>query len=612
MLKISRLRLFITTTITLLFSFNLFAEPRNALLIANAKYETLGNLATPVQEAKDLKKTLEKLNFTVTIVENGSKEKILDELFIFQSKLEQSGGIGFFHYGGHAVQVAGKNYIIPVDAAIPDERRVATRAVDMDEIMESMKGDTNIVILDACRNNPLPASSGRSATRGLILTGLRPKNSIIVYSAQAGMVAQDGLFTPILTTKLSEKKSFSEILMDVRKEVRRQTNNEQSPGEYNELEESIYLAGYSDGSTPQIAASESKPAPVIENKKSSNQKEEITIPSFKEFCKIGISMPDKSVRWGSESSRMAKTLKDAGYTVELQYASGSAATQNSQIKNMIKNGCKILVITAVDTGALKNSLSSAKALGVKVISYDRLIMNTDAVSYYATFDNYKVGLTQGNYLVEKLELENRTKNNPAYIEFFTGDLADNNINFFFGGAMDVLLPYIKSGVLVCRSGQTTKRQCAIPHWSTDEAQNRMKNLIATEGYGPHGTRLDAVYSSNDSVAMGIVNALKSAGYNASNIPIVTGQDCATYAVKNIIAGTQAMSVFKDGRNVASNVIKMIDAIAQGKEPPVNDRKTYDNGTGIIPSYLSDVDYCEKYNYKSLLIDSGYYKAAEFK
>ena len=189
-----------------------FAEPKNALLVANGNYTSFGSLNTPVKEAKELKKSLEKLGFAVTIVENAGREKILDSLLDFQRAVSASGGIAFFHYGGHAVQVAGKNYLIPVDADIPDERRVSSRAVDVDEVMASMQGETNIVILDACRNNPLPSSSGRSATRGLVMSEYKPANSIIVYSAQAGKVAQDGIFTPILTKKILEKKELGAVL----------------------------------------------------------------------------------------------------------------------------------------------------------------------------------------------------------------------------------------------------------------------------------------------------------------------------------------------------------------------------------------------------------------
>lgn len=327
--------------------------------------------------------------------------------------------------------------------------------------------------------------------------------------------------------------------------------------------------------------------------------------------KVGVSMPTKSLqRWNQDGSNMAKELKKAGYAVDLQYANNDIAMQTQQIENMLTKGDKILVIAAIDGSALKGVLDTAKKQGVKVIAYDRLIMNSDAVSYYATFDNYKVGTIQGNYLVEKLGLNSRTSKDPAYIEFFTGSPDDNNINFFFGGAMDVLTPYLKSGVLVCRSGQTSKAQCATLNWSTEAAQKRMENLVTSQKYGPNGTKLDAVYSSNDSCAQGITNALVGAGYTAKNFPIVTGQDCDKPSVKNMIAGTQAMSVFKDTRTLASQVVKMVDAIAKGTQPPINDKKTYDNGTGIIPSFLCEPVFGDKDNYKALLLDSGYYTAAD--
>lgn len=241
---------------------------------------------------------------------------------------------------------------------------------------------------------------------------------------------------------------------------------------------------------------------------------------------VGVSMPTKSLqRWNQDGSNMKKELSKAGYAVDLQFANNDIALQTSQIENMLTKGCKILVIASIDGSALKGVLDTAKRQGVKVIAYDRLIMNSDAISYYATFDNYKVGTLQGDYLVENLKLKSRTKDNPAYIEFFTGSPDDNNINFFFGGAMDVLQPYLDSGVLVCRSGQTSKAQCATLNWSTEAGQKRMENLIASQKYGPNGTKLDAVYSSNDSVANGITNALVAAGYTAKNFPIITGQDC---------------------------------------------------------------------------------------
>ncbi len=327
--------------------------------------------------------------------------------------------------------------------------------------------------------------------------------------------------------------------------------------------------------------------------------------------KVGVSMPTKDLqRWNQDGANMKSQLEKAGYTVDLQYAANDINTQVSQIENMITSNCKVLVIASIDGSALTNALESAKKKDIKVIAYDRLIMNSDAVSYYATFDNYEVGTIQGEYLVEKLNLKNRSKDDPVYMELFTGDPGDNNINFFFGGAMDILTPYIKSGVIVCPSGQTEKAQCATLNWSTEEAQKRMENLITANGYGPKGTKLDAVYSSNDSCANGITNALLAAGYTAENFPLITGQDCDIVAVKNMLKGTQAMSIFKDTRTLASKVVEMVDAIMKGSEPPINDTVTYNNGTGIIPSFLCKPVYGSKENYKELLIDSGYYKESE--
>lgn len=328
---------------------------------------------------------------------------------------------------------------------------------------------------------------------------------------------------------------------------------------------------------------------------------------------IGVSMPTKDLqRWNQDGANMKAQLEKAGYKVNLQYASNDIATQVSQIENMITAKVKILVVASIDGSSLKNALDAAKKKKIPVIAYDRLIMNTDAVTYYATFDNYKVGTIQGEYLVEKLGLKNRSAKDPVYMELFTGDPGDNNINFFFGGAMDVLKPYIDSGVIVVPSKQTSKAQCATANWSTEKAQERMENLITSNGYGPKGNRLDAVYSSNDSCAMGITNALVAAGYTADNFPIVTGQDCDIGSVKNMIAGTQAMSVFKDTRSLASKVVEMVDAIVKGSKPPINDTTTYDNGTGVIPSYLCEPVFGTKDNYKTLLVDSGYYTEAQLK
>ncbi|MBO7638284.1 MAG: sugar-binding protein [Treponema sp.] len=322
---------------------------------------------------------------------------------------------------------------------------------------------------------------------------------------------------------------------------------------------------------------------------------------------VGISMPTERLeRWNLNGHDMKAQLEKAGYTVDLAFAANEPLVQISQIKMMIDKGCKVLVIAPVDGYALTDVLKAAKEKGIKVISHDRLILKSDAVSYYITFNKYKVGVVQAEFLLDRLNIKKHSKKNPVYMEFFTGDYEDNNVNAYFGGAMDVLKPYIDKGIIVCPSNQTTKWQCSTPGWSTEEAQKRMENLIVTNGYGPKNRRLDAVLCSNDSTAIGVTDALLAAGYSAENMPIITGQDCDIYSIRNIIKGTQSMSVFLDTKDTVSMTVKMVDDIMKGKKPLLNDKQTYNNGSGFMQSYLCDPTIVTKENYKSILIDSGYY------
>ena len=321
--------------------------------------------------------------------------------------------------------------------------------------------------------------------------------------------------------------------------------------------------------------------------------------------KIGVSMPTKSLqRWNQDGDNMKKELEAAGFEVDLQYANDDISVQVNQIESMINGGCKVLVIAAINGDSLGTVLATAKEKDIPVIAYDRLIMNSDAVSYYATFDNYKVGTIQGEYIRDQLDLDNAA--GPFNIELFTGDPADNNANFFFSGAMDVLNPYIDQGKLVVKSGQKDFEQVATQGWKTENAQNRMDAIIAAN-YAD-GTQLDAVMCSNDSTALGVANALE-ANYTGK-YPIITGQDCDVTNTKNMINGKQSMSVFKDTRDLAKQVVEMVKAIMDGKEVPVNDTKTSDNGVKVVPSFLCTPVFADANNYKTILIDSGYYTEAE--
>ncbi len=323
--------------------------------------------------------------------------------------------------------------------------------------------------------------------------------------------------------------------------------------------------------------------------------------------KVGVAMPTKDLqRWNQDGANMEEQLKAAGYEVDLQYASNDIATQVSQIENMISSGAQVLVIASIDGDSLGTVLAQAKEAGIKVIAYDRLIMNSDAVSYYATFDNYMVGTKQGEYIKQQLDLDNAA--GPFNLEIFTGDPGDNNARFFYGGAIDVLKPYIDSGKLVVKSGQVDFDNVATANWSTENAQSRMDAIISAN-YAD-GTKIDAVLCSNDSTALGVTNSLE-ANYTG-DWPIITGQDCDVANVKNMIAGKQSMSIFKDTRTLAAKTVEMVDAIMKGTDAPVNDTKTYDNGTGVIPSFLCEPVFADVNNYKELLIDSGYYTEDQLK
>lgn len=318
----------------------------------------------------------------------------------------------------------------------------------------------------------------------------------------------------------------------------------------------------------------------------------------------GVSMPTKSSeRWVSDGASMVKEFEALGYEVDLQYAEDVIENQVAQIENMITKGVKILVIAPIDGESLTDVLEKANAEDIKVISYDRLIKGTEFVSYYATFDNFKVGVQQASYIEEKLGLKDGK--GPFNIELFAGSPDDNNAYFFFDGAISVLQPYIDSGKLVVRSKQTTIEQVATLRWDGALAQTRMDNLLSAN-YSSEN--VDAVLSPYDGISIGIISSLKGVGYGSGDkaLPIVTGQDAELASVKSIIAGEQTQTVFKDTRELAKKAVSMADAVLNGKEPEVNDSKTYDNGKKVVPSYLLEPLSVDSSNYEAVLVGSGFY------
>lgn len=327
---------------------------------------------------------------------------------------------------------------------------------------------------------------------------------------------------------------------------------------------------------------------------------------------IGVAMPTKSLeRWSRDGSHLEELLKDSGYSVSLQYADNKVEQQISQIQNMINEGPKVLVVASIDGSALAPVLDQAKSKGIPVIAYDRLIRDTDAVSYYATFDNYEVGKLQGQYIESALDLADGK--GPFNFEPFSGSPDDNNAKFFFSGAWDVLQPYIEKGQLVVPSGKDPKsvddwQSIGIQAWMAPAAQSEMETRL-NSFY--QDKKVDAVLAPNDALALGISQALESDGYSAGEgWPVLTGQDADQANVQNILNGKQSMTVWKDTRKLGDQVAKMVDQIVKGETVDVNDTKSYDNGKLVVPSYLLPSVVITKDNVQSELVDSGFYSAAD--
>jgi putative multiple sugar transport system substrate-binding protein len=322
---------------------------------------------------------------------------------------------------------------------------------------------------------------------------------------------------------------------------------------------------------------------------------------------VGIAMPTKSsARWIDDGNNMVKVLKERGYNTDLQYAEDDIPNQLSQVENMVTKGAKALVIAAIDGTTLSDVLKQAK--GITVIAYDRLIRGTPNVDYYATFDNFQVGVLQAQSIEKGLGLKDGK--GPFNIELFGGSPDDNNAYFFYNGAMSVLKPYIDSGKLVVASGQMGMDKVATLRWDGATAQARMDNLLSAY-YG--NKKVNAVLSPYDGLSIGIISSLKGVGYGSADqpMPIISGQDAEVPSIKAMLRGDQYSTIFKDTRDLAKVTADMVDAALAGKQVTVNDTKTYENGVKTVPSYLLKPVVVYKDNWEKVLVDSGYYKKSQF-
>jgi len=334
---------------------------------------------------------------------------------------------------------------------------------------------------------------------------------------------------------------------------------------------------------------------------------------------IGVAMPTQSsTRWISDGNSIKSALEADGFQVDLQYAEDDIPTQVSQLEAMLTKGAKALIIAAIDGTQLTDVLQSAHDKGVPVIAYDRLIRDSANVDYYASFDNFKVGVLQATSLLVGMGVyasetstsaDGPNAKGPLNVELFAGSPDDNNATFFFNGAMSVLQPLIDSGVLVVKSGQTDFQQVATLRWDGATAQKRMEDILVST-YA--SAKVNGVLSPYDGLSRGIIAALTDAGYSKSDMPTITGQDAEVLSVKAMIAGEQYSTIFKDTRDLAKVAVSMSEAILKGQTPETNDTTTYDNGVKVVPAYLLVPHIVTVDNYKSVLVDSGYIKEADLK
>lgn len=331
---------------------------------------------------------------------------------------------------------------------------------------------------------------------------------------------------------------------------------------------------------------------------------------------VGIVLPTRDEpRWVQDDTRFRDALKNTNYSVDILFSQGSSAKEKENVEALVARGIKILIICPQDATAAAGSVETAKREGAKVISYDRLIANTDALDYYVTFDSIAVGKAQGDYLIRKAT----GKGNPLYL--YAGAASDNNAFLFFEGAWSVLQPRIADGTFVIEnSSEATKLKGKktltrdemsriigqiTTNWDFSDAKNKAEANLTAVGAAAKGTVY--ILAPNDGTARSIADVFRADP--AVKAYSITGQDAEKASVQYIIDGKQSMTVFKDVRSLVKDSIDIAVKLLQNE--PVTSTGTYNNGKVDVKAKQTPVIVVDKANVKSVLIDSGYYKATEF-
>jgi putative multiple sugar transport system substrate-binding protein len=331
---------------------------------------------------------------------------------------------------------------------------------------------------------------------------------------------------------------------------------------------------------------------------------------------VGIVLPTKDEpRWIQDEARFKEALTAAGYEVEILFSQGDSAKEKANVEALITKGVKVLIICPQDGTAAAAAADAAKAAGVKVISYDRLIRDTDAVDYYVTFDSIAVGAAQAQYLVDKAS----GAGNPLYL--YAGAASDNNAFLFFEGAWGVLQPKIADGTFVVKNSSeavalkdkatlTRDEQAKIigqvtTNWDFNTAKGLAEANLTVATAADKGNVF--ILAPNDGTARAIADAFAADKDVASYV--VTGQDAEKASVQYIIDGKQSMTVLKDVRTLVADAITAAIAYLEGKTP--EQTNTYNNGKIDVPAKPSAVIAVDKDNVKAAIIDSGYWPASDF-
>jgi len=317
--------------------------------------------------------------------------------------------------------------------------------------------------------------------------------------------------------------------------------------------------------------------------------------AFPKGSSIGVALPQKtSENWVLAEKLFNDGLTSAGFKPDVQFANGGVSEQQNQISAMVTKGDKVIIVGAIDGAQLGTQLKQAKDAGATVIAYDRLLLNTSNVDYYVAYDNFKVGVLQGQALLDGLK--SKKPSGPYNIELLAGSPDDANAKVFFDGAMSILQPKIDDGTLKVVSGQKSFEQAVTQGWKAENAQKRMDTLLA----GTYtSASLDGVLSPNDTLARAVLTSVKAAG---KPLPIVTGQDSEVESVKSILAGEQYSTINKDTRKLVEHAITMVKDIQSGKTPEINDTKSYNNGVKTVPAYLLPPVIVTMANVKTAYVD----------